>query len=193
MKTSFVTKTLGVLALLGSSTGMAASVQIIPSAAVLTPGQTFTLTVQADVANTLAATMNMAFDATRVAFVSGAVTGLFNGSFVKNTPVTANPAVFDIDATASTGPNPGTYNAAILTFQVLANAPGIGPTTSLVTIDDDGGILTGWFDTPDANPIAVSYTQATMSINAVPVPAAAWLVGPAVLAAARFSRRRKAA
>ena len=43
----------------------------------------------------------------------------------------------------------------------------------------------------------IVYNQADVCVgggcNVVPVPAAAWLIAPAVLAAGRFSRRRKAA
>ena len=41
--------------------------------------------------------------------------------------------------------------------------------------------------------ICNSWTSGYFSASAVPVPAAAWLLAPAVLAAGRFARRRKAA
>ncbi len=187
MKKFIPAHVIGAIALLCSSAGTAATVTILPSNAAPLVGETFTLTIQADVANTLAATMAMSFNASTVAFVSGAVTGLFSGAFTKNSPTTQNPTVFDIDTAVSTGPNPGTYNAAILTFQAIA--PGLAN----IVINDDGGNLTGWFDTPDANWIPVNYNQASVTASAIPLPAAAWLLAPAVLAASRFSRRRKAA
>lgn len=187
MKTSFLTGSLGALALSCTSAGMAATVTLVPSTLSPIAGDQFTLTLQADVPNTLAATMNMSFNASAVAFVSGAVTGLFTGAFVKNNPPDQNPTVFDIDAPTSTGANPGTYNAAILTFKAIAAGP------ANIVINDDGGILTGWFDTPDANHIPVDYIQANINVQAIPLPAAAWLIAPAVLATGRFSRRRKAA
>jgi len=187
MKTSTINKTLAVLALLGSSASMAATVNITPSSALVTPGQSFTLTITADTPNTFAATMALAFDSSRVAFVSGAALAPWN-VFVKNSPTTANPTVFDVETPAATGANPAVYNVAILTFQALANAP--GGSTGIV-INDDGGNVTGWFDADTADWIPVSYNQA--SVQVVPVPAAAWLFMSALGGLAVLKRRQQAA
>jgi hypothetical protein len=183
MKTSTITKTLGVLALLGSAASMAGTVTITPSSAIVAPGQTFTMTITADVPNTFAATMGLAFDATRVSFVSGAALAPWN-VFVKNSPTTANPTVFDVETPAATSANPGVYNVAVLTFQALANAPG---GSSGIVINDDGGNATGWFDATSADYIPNNYIQGSVSV--VPVPAAAWLFISAVGGLAALRRR----
>jgi len=183
MKTSTITKTLGVLALLGSSAGMAATVTITPSAALVTPGQAFSLTLSGDVPNTFAATMALSFDATRVAYVSGSALAPWN-VFVKNSPVTANPTVFDVETPSATAANPAVYNIAVLNFVALANAPGgsVG-----IVINDDGGNVSGWFDADTADWIPVTYNQA--SVQVVPVPAAAWLFVSALAGLATLKRR----
>lgn len=191
MKTSSLAKTLGVLALLGSSAGMAATVTI--TASTLTPiaGSTFTLDVTADVPNTFAATMGLSFDATKVAFVSGAALAPWN-VFTKNSPTTANPTVFDVETPSATAANPGVYNVARLTFQALANA-----TTGAanIVINDDGGNATGWFDADTAEYIPNSYTQANVVVQgaAVPAPAAVWLLGTGVAALGFRAARKRAA
>jgi hypothetical protein len=187
MKTSTITKTLGVLALLGSSAGMAATVNVIPSAGIVLPGQQFTLTITANVPNTFAATMALAFDASRVAYVSGIALAPWN-VFVKNSPAATNPTVFDVETPTATAANPAVYNVAQLTFQVLANAANgsVG-----IVINDDGGNATGWFDADTAEYIPNSYNQANVQVQApvVPVPAAAWLFLSALGAVAGLKRR----
>jgi hypothetical protein len=183
MKTSTLTKALGVLALLGSSASMAATVTITPSTALVAPGQTFTMTISADVPNTFAATMGLAFDATRVAYVSGAALAPWN-VFVKNSAATANPTVFDVETPSATAANPGVYQVAILTFQALANAPG---GSAGIIINDDGGNATGWFDASTADYIPNQYIQGNVQI--VPVPAAAWLFVSAIGGLAALRRR----
>ncbi|MBL8202231.1 MAG: VPLPA-CTERM sorting domain-containing protein [Chromatiales bacterium] len=186
MKTSTITKALGLLALLGSSASMAATITI--SASTLTPnvGDSFTLTLAGDIPNTFTGTIAMAFDASKVAYVSGAVLAPYT-VFTKNSPTTANPTVFDVERPTSSGPNPGVYNIAVLTFQALAaGAAGI-------VLNDDGGNVSGWFDDgPNADYIPVSYTQANVIIQGapvVPVPAAAWLFISALGGLATLKRR----
>ncbi len=152
----------GLLVLLCSSAGMAASVTVVASNAAPAVGETFTLTIQSNAGNTFAATMALAFDDTRVAYVSGVVTGLFSpGTFTKNSPTSQNPTVFDLEAAAATAANPGTYNAAILTFQAIAAG------AANIVINDDGGTNTGWFDADTAEVIPVDYTQASVMVMAI--------------------------
>jgi hypothetical protein len=185
MKTSTISKTLGVLALLGSSAGMAATVTITPSAAIVAPGDIFTMTVTADVPNTFAATMALAFDASRVAYVSGVALAPWN-VFVKNSPTTANPTVFDVETPTATAANPGVYNVAQLTFQVLANAPG---GSAGIVINDDGGGASGWFDADTAEYIPNSYTQGNVQV--VPAPATLGLLATGLVGL--VLRRKRAA
>jgi|JI102314A1RNA_FD_contig_91_1223967_length_879_multi_2_in_0_out_0_2 hypothetical protein len=186
MKTSLITKTLGVLALLGSSAGMAATVTITPSngpggsPGIYNVGDTFTLTITANVPNTFAATMGLSFDATKVAYVSGVALAPWN-VFVKNSPVTANPTVFDVETPSATAANPAVYNVAQLTFQAIAKG------AANIVINDDGGDNTGWFDATTADYIPNTYTQANVQV--IPVPAAAWLFVSALGGLATLKRR----
>ncbi len=151
------------LAIFGAPVGMAATVTITASTLAPVVGDTFTMTITGDVPNTFAATMALSFDASKVAYVGGAALAPWN-VFVKNSPVTANPTVFDIETPSATAASPGTYNAAILTFQALA----LGAAN--IVINDDGGNTTGWFDADTADYIPVTYTQANVQVSAGPAP-----------------------
>ncbi|MBL8202372.1 MAG: choice-of-anchor D domain-containing protein [Chromatiales bacterium] len=148
------------LALLGPATGMAATVTIVPSTLTPNVGDTFTVTITGDAPNTFAATMGLSFDADKVAYVSGAALAPWN-VFVKNSPVTANPTVIDIEAPSAMPASPGVYNAAVLTFQAIAAG------AASIVIDDDGGFVSGWFDADTADYIPVTYTQASVTVVGV--------------------------
>lgn len=164
MTSRFARYVVTLLAPLVAPISMAATVTIAPSTLTPLVGETFTVTVTGDVGNTFAATMGLSFDATKVAYVSGMATGDWN-IFVKNSPNTANPTVFDIETPTATAASPGTYASAILTFEALA----VGAAN--IVINDDGGNVTGWFDDSiDANYIPVDYTQANVVIAAAPAP-----------------------
>ncbi len=188
MKTSTITKTLGLVALLGSSATMAATVTITPSGGGLyNVDDTFTLTMTADAPNTFAATFRLAFDATKVAFVSGAALAPWN-VFTKNSPVTENPAQIDVETPTATALNPGVYNVAILTFKALAAGSG-----QLITIDDDGNQYIGFVDALTADPIASTYSQANITIQGAVVPAPATLGLLATALGGLVLRRKRAA
>lgn len=175
MRTSIIAKTLGVLALLGSSAGMAASVTITPSTNLVAPGDTFTLTITADVPNTFAVTFGLAFDPTKVIYVSGIPLSPWN-VLTKNSAPGDTPTVFNPEApTGAIGANPGVYNVAQLTFSVLAGAT---PGSVGIIIDDDGGNESGFFDATTADYIPVTYTQANVQV--VPAPGALLLLATAL-------------
>ena len=189
MKTSTITKTLGLLALLGSSASMAASVVI--TASNLTPAldETFTMTLTGNVENTLAATMALAFDASQVELVSGAALAPFT-VFTKNTPLTDNPTVFDMEAPSTLNLGGAFYDVAVLTFHVLTTATA---GSAGIVINDDGGVFTGWFDADTFDVIPVDYTQANVVVTAIPAPAAVWLLGTGLAGLVMRSVRRKRA
>jgi hypothetical protein len=189
MRTSTIVKSLGLLALLGSSASMAASTTITASNLAPGIGDLFTMTITSDAPNTFAATMGLAFNADTVAYVSGAPLAPWN-VFVKNSPVTANPTVIDIEApTGAIGANPGVYNAAILTFQAIAAG------AANIVIDDDGGFISGWFDADTAEYIPNSYTQANVVVQGavVPAPATLGLLATGLIGLALRARRKLAA
>ncbi|MEO8224148.1 MAG: choice-of-anchor D domain-containing protein [Gammaproteobacteria bacterium] len=148
----------GLVALLFASAGMAATVTITPSTLTPNVGDTFTMTITADIGNTFAATMALAFDATKVEYLSGLPLSPWT-VFTKNSPTTANPTVFDVETPSATAASPGTYDVAVLTFQALAAG------AANILINDDGGNVTGWFDADTADPISVTYTQASVMVT----------------------------
>ncbi len=171
MKNVIAAGMLAVLALLCSPLGIAATVTIVGPALTPQVGDTFTVRITADVPNTFAATMNLAFDATRVVLVDtdpgpGVVQGvplLPWNVFVKNSPLTTNPTVFDVERPTPTSANPGVYNVAELTFQAIAAG------AANILINDDGGSQTGWFDANTAEYISNAYVQASIVIPAITV------------------------
>jgi len=184
MRTSTLAKSLGLLALLGSSAGMAATVTITPSGATVLPGQQFTMTVTANVPNTFAATMGLSFNAATVAYVSGAALAPWN-VFVKNSPVTANPTVFDVETPNATAADPGVYNVAVLTFQAIAAG------AANIVINDDGGNASGWFDADTAEFIPNEYVQGNVQV--VPAPATLGLLASGLIGLVVRSARKRAA
>lgn len=188
MRTSIIAKSLGVLALLGSSASMAATTTITASNLAPNIGDIFTMTVTSDAPNTFAATMGLAYDATTVDYLGGTFLAPWN-VFVQNFP-DANPTVFDIEApTGAIGATPGVYNAAVLSFQAIAaGAAGI-------VIDDDGGFATGWFDATTAEYIPNSYVQANVVVQSavIPAPATLGLLATGLIGLALRARRKLAA
>jgi hypothetical protein len=94
--------------------------------------------------------------------------------------------ISNLAPTAGTLPS-GTVYGMVLGFTTSCSTL---TCTFLVDIDDDGGDFS-WSGTGGA--IVNTYTQARVIMTGVPLPATAWLLAPAILAAGRFSRRRKAA
>ncbi len=194
MKPSTITKTLGLLAMLGSSVSIATSVTV--TANTLTPTLIpnvdvfFTLTITGDVPNTVSGTMDLSFDNSKVAFVSGAALAPWT-VFTKNSLDTANPTVFDVETPSPTAATPGVYNIALLTFKALAGG------SAGIVINDDGGNTTGFFEAnTTANYIPVTYTQANVVVQpaAVPVPATLGLLASGLAGLVlRGAHRKRAA
>ncbi len=150
---------LALVSLLGAPLALAATVTIVPSTLTPNVGDTFTVTITADVPNTFAATMGLSFNGATVAYVGGTALSPWN-VFVKNSPDAANPTVFDVETPSATAANPGVYNVAELTFQAIAAG------AADILINDDGGTFTGWFDANTAEYIPNTYTQANITITA---------------------------
>jgi len=183
---------IAVLALLGSSASMAATVTMTSSDLTPDVGEFFTVTMNAtNVSNLGGATMSIAWDTTKASFThannaacpaclapAGPV-GVGTGTFVQ-----VHLPTFDVLPGAP--PVNGNFALGQFTFQALAYGA-----VNLV-INDDGGVLTGWFDNDTAEPIAVNYQQANIVVTApavVPVPAAAWLLVSALGSMVVLKRR----
>ena len=78
------------------------------------------MTITANVENTFTGSLALAFDATKVEFVSGAPLSPFT-VFTKNSPVTANPTVFDVESPTTQNQGGATYDVAVLTFKAIGN------------------------------------------------------------------------
>jgi hypothetical protein len=178
MRTSIMTTALGLLALLGSSAGMAATVYMSASltndpatstaSLIVNPGQTFYVFIRADVPNTFAATPGLAFNRSVVSYVTGA--GLAPWIFIRAVPLSASS--FDVERPSATGANPGVYDVAVLRFSAFAGG------AANIVINDDGGNTTGWYDATTAEYIPTSYINANIVVT--PIPPAVWLFGSAL-------------
>jgi hypothetical protein len=213
MKTS---KYLGLAALLCSSATMAGTVEVRPtdSATPTTiPGTCVVVNLRCEL-TTLSNTFSVIVVGLDQPATAGATLGLamspgvtWTASALSTVPPTSGQAFNALvstpdpnvtDVTSCTGfdcintalaPTSGTLPSGTVVAFVLTFSVG-GPGEYLIDIMDDGGDFS-WTDT-SAMPIPNTYTQARI-INAIPLPAASWLLAPAILAAARFSRRRRAA
>ena len=184
---------LGAAALLCSSAGMAASVTVVASNSAPNVGDLFSITVHGDAFPTTAgATLALSFNSNVTVTAIGLAPGsTFTGGVVPTIP----PGTFASgDLISVLGPLVGTLpSGSFDAFQVTFQATGAGA-AGIVLTDDQSDFC--WSDPATFGCIPdVAYTQANVTVQGavVPVPAAAWLIAPAVLAAGRFSRRRKAA
>ncbi len=198
---------LGALALLGSSAAMAASVEVRPNDtcvdaggppatcdAVVNPGDSFFVTLHGiafpgdgTATGTTGSTLTITYDNSVVSLISATLAPGTPFDFI-TPPTVQNPSTVIISVLRNaTGYAHGDFDAYRINFQVLGSAAG-GATANINVFDD--GVDNSWTD-QDAGAIAVTYSQADVGV--VPLPATAWLIAPAILAAGRFSRRRKAA
>jgi hypothetical protein len=183
MNKSISSPLVAVAALLCSSAGMAATVTAVPSNANPGIGESFSVTLSVfDMVNTAGPTLSLTYDAAVVSFTSMALPATGPFAATSGTFLVQHLPTFDILLAS-----PFTGDSEFLTINFQA----IGMGAANIVVEDDGGATTGWFDADTFDPIPTTYTQA--DVNVVPVPAAAWLIAPAVLAAGRFSRRRKSA
>jgi hypothetical protein len=173
----------GVMALLASSVGSAATLTVVPSSLNPNIGDTFTVTLNAtNAANIGGITVKFAWDITKVAFTT-ALSGTNCPACQPATgPVGVGTGTFDVvtgpngarilDVLPGAPPVNGDFPLAVLTFQALAAG------SMNLIVNDDGGVTTGWFDNDTAELVPTSYVQSNVIVQgaAVPVPAAAWLL-----------------
>ena len=190
----FITKqSLAVAALLFSSTGFAATITVTPSATIVAPGQTFSLTVSGTgFPETVGATLKLFFNS-NVSVVTPTLTaGIvlaagtpFTGGIVAPSPFLSGNILSILAPTVGTLPS-GSFNAFVI--NMVANASGDGA-AGIVLSDDQGDF--SWTDATTFLAIPVTYTQANVSV--VPAPAAVWLLATGVVALAGRRLSRKAA
>lgn len=190
MKT--IAKMAGALALLASSASMAATVVVTPSDANPLAGTSFSVIVHGDgFPSTAGATLGLSWNtaAASVTAITLAAGSPFTGGVVAAAPW--NP-ISILGPLVGTLPS-GSFDSFNISFSVNAGAAP-GTPLNIVLTDDQTDLC--WSDAVTFGCVeGVQYTQANVTVGGavVPAPAAAWLIAPAVLAAGRFSRRRKAA
>ena len=196
MKTSIIASSLGVLALLGSSVGSAATVTVTSDKLNPLVGETFILTVSAtDFVNIGGGTVAWSWDTSKATIqhllTNTACTACLPLSGPLSTAgniIQLRPANWDVLPNAP----PLAGNFDIARFSFVADAPG----ALNFVLSDDGGVSTGWFDNDTAEPTATSYAAAVnVQVSEIPAPAAVWLLGTGIagLVVHRVRRSRAAA
>ncbi len=184
---------IGVLALLASSVGSAAT--LTATASNLTPdsgiNEVFTVSLAvANVNNVGGITLAVNWDNTKATLTSATLPALGDGPLAVGTGtfLVLNGALGSrvIDILPGAPPVSGNFSVAILTFQAVAAG------AMNLVVNDDGGIFTGWFDNTTADVIPIDYVNADIQIGpqaVVPVPAAAWLLISALGSMVALKRR----
>ena len=183
MKTSVITKTLGLAALLGSSMALAATITVNPSTLTPSVGNSFTVTLSAvDFVNVGAGTWSMTWDTSKATFVSGVLpaTGpvaVGTGSFL----ITTHQPTFDL--LPGSPPIVGSFDFAVFTFNAVA--------AGAMNLQVFNQAVDGWFDNDTADAIPIPYQNASITI--IPAPATLWLLGSGVAGLAFRGVRNKRA
>jgi hypothetical protein len=207
MKMKIVYGVLGLASLVAASLANAATVSLTPASNNVSLGDTFTLTVGGTEFAGLATggSVNLNWDAnflsvdpTTISLATGfAADGISPGTLFWNTigTPTFGPGALDITATLedsnifgspfpAVGPS---FDFLSLSFTVIG-AP-VVPSDVLIS-QGSGGF---WQDDAGNDIIGVTYGSATVTVNAVPVPAAVWLFGSGLLGLVGVARRRQVA
>ena len=171
-------KILITLALLTNFGAQAAVVSLTPSVAESVVGDEFTISVSAaDFSEVAGATLELIFNPDLVEIVSMSQTGDFDPLYDPNSrslnllsPLIPNFTVSD--------------EFDILDIVMKSIAEG----SAEITFNDGG--LNGWFDNAAQKVNGITYDSANVNISAVPVPAAIWLFGSALMGIAGISRRK---
>ncbi len=186
-------KAIAVLGLLGSSTGFAASINVvitetsfIANDGLVNVGDFITVNVfGSGFPDTVGATLKLNFNGAAVAvrqatLVNGIVLGAgspFTGGIATPTPAGSFPVLGNFSVLAPTvGTLPTGNFGGNAAFTINFVAIGLG--LANIQIVDDGGDFS-WTDAGDFSAIPVTYTY-TQNPQVIPVPAAVWLFGSAL-------------
>lgn len=198
---NFTKKTLAALTLLGiGASAQAATITFNPTSATTSVGSTFTINlVGTDFTEgeggTYGGGVSLAWDPTILALQSYD-TSVFGGDQMlagSNTTTlidNVNGELKNLSVASFWTPVTSTsFNIAVLTFNVLS----AGTTQLSSSLGQfDSGFDNIWTDSSFANAIQINPQFDSATVSAVPVPAAVWLLGSALLGGAGFIRRKQA-
>lgn len=208
MRSKFTTGMLGVISLLIVNLANASTISLTPSASTVGIGDTFTLNITGSgfADGTTAGGANLTWDASVLELVSGSAQlasglqsdGTGTGGTFKWEALSGSTSIGVLDVAAYFtdtdlfgNPFPVTGSAfdfMTLSFSVLA-APLVNPTEISISNSLIGGFWQSGLNTDITD---VVYNNATVTVSAVPVPAAVWLFGSGLLGLVAVARRRAA-
>ncbi len=166
------------LALMTSFAAQSSVISLTPSVTENVVGDEFTISMNAiDFSEIAGATLKLNFNADLVEVVSMRQTGVFTPLYDQNSHSLNLLSPLIADFTVS-----GDFDILDIVMKSIAEG------SVEVTFDDSG--LNGWFDNSAQKVNGIEYNAANVNISAVPVPAAIWLFGSALLGGAGFSRRK---
>ncbi len=193
MKMKIIMGLMGIASLLTASLASAATVQFTPASlanANGTPvGDTFSLTVEGLNFDPLDPTVGGGFTLTWDPNIVTLVLPISFATIWDIPGVNGDPATGSIDVSVSTFGAPKSGNFTIADFTFSAAAAGSTPATL-----DFGLVQDNWVGSDYSTPLASqpTFTSATITVGAVPVPPAVWLFGSGLLGLVGVARRRQA-
>jgi hypothetical protein len=204
MKMKIVYGVLGLASLVAASLANASSVSVNPAVVNTVPGGVFSASIGGDFSDVVGGVSEGAFqlswDTTLLSLQSSSTTGTDITNILTNQFVTTGNAGFtftQLDAAA------GTLNYSFTlcplgaacdfasVFSMLNVTFDVNPAAVGITSADVGISFLGNFGADGVAVTAPTFNPATISIAAVPVPAAVWLFGSGLLGLVGVARRRQ--
>ena len=178
---------LGAVALLMASQANAATVSINPASITVGDGASFSLTVSgADFPETIGGGFSLSWDANILALTSADVDLLGQLTTAGWDTSSVSSAAGQLDVLNASFATTFTGAFDILTLDFLALQQGV--TTADLALNPIQG--SDWVAGDFFTAIPVTYEGATVTVGAVPVPAAVWLFGSGLIGLVGIARRR---
>jgi hypothetical protein len=171
-----------------ASVAQAATVNVVPDAAIVGPNSVFSVLVGGtSFPETGGATLGLSFDpsvvnVTGVFLATGSPFDFVSSSAFDN--VTGGVKFISVLAPVAGALPSGDFSALRIDFMSV----GLGAAN--ITLSEDG-VLTGWSAATGAVIPGVTYNQASVTVSTVPLPAAAWLLLSGLGTVVSVTRRRR--